>query len=153
MLITQRTAQLGVIEQKPRDINLASHPYSALIVGDVYRGGLSLLSATKVRIVKDVSVNDGGYIGSINVKSISKRGVVSRLDVYTKDAYCGGLILDSIQKKTIVVDVLVDDNSSYAGVLTPMSLSTKVAVVENRVDSKEAYSGIVKVTQLVKEEV
>lgn len=152
MLITQRMAQLGIIEQKPVNINLASHPYGRLVLGDIYTGKLGLLSVGKDNVVKDASIDDSGYTGSISVKSITRRNIVVGVRVYTKDAYSGGLVLKNIQKKNVVVGTSVGSDK-YAGQLSPISLSTKMVVVGNKVDSNEAYSGIVRVIQIVKEEV
>ena len=120
MLINHRTAQLGVVNQKPFELSLVSRSYPLLVVEDGYEGTLKVLAIRKFNLVVQ---GLEAYSGGLSVTAINKQAIVKRTSVTEEQSYVGGLSIVSIMKKDIVVNNISDDKTGYIGSLSVTSIN------------------------------
>lgn len=122
MLILHRMAQLGVMTQKPVNIDLVSHPYPILEVEQAYQSNVSMILLRKIR--REIQGHEA-YTPAVGMLSISKRSVVKRLGIHGSEAYTPAVEMISLVKKDIVVSNFSDDKTGYIGSAKMLSIVKK----------------------------
>ena len=122
MLILHRMTQLGVMTQKPVNIDLVSHPYPILVVEQAYQSNVSMILLRKIR--REIQGNEA-YTPAVGMLSISKRSVVKRLGIQGGEAYTPAVEMISLVKKDIVVSNFSDDKTGYIGSAKMLSIVKK----------------------------
>ena len=122
MLILHRMTQLGVMTQKPVNIDLVSHPYPILVVGQAYQSNVSMILLRKIR--REIQGQEA-YTPAVGMLSISKRSVVKRLGIQGGEAYTPAVEMISLVKKDIVVTNFNDDKAGYIGSVKMLSIVKK----------------------------
>ena len=122
MLILHRMTQLGVMTQKPVNIDLVSHPYPILEVAQAYQSNVSMILLRKIR--REIQGNEA-YTPAVGMLSISKRSVVKRLGIQGGEAYTPAVEMISLVKKDIVVSNFSDDKTGYIGSAKMLSIVKK----------------------------
>ena len=122
MLILHRMTQLGVMTQKPVNIDLVSHPYPILVVEQAYQSNVSMILLRKIR--REIQGNEA-YTPAVGMLSISKRSVVKRLGIQGGEAYTPAVEMISLVKKDIVVTNFSDDKTGYIGSAKMLSIVKK----------------------------
>lgn len=124
MLILHRMAQLGVMTQKPVNIDLVSHPYPyPILVGEqAYQSNVSMILLRKIR--REIQGHEA-YTPAVGMLSISKRSVVKRLGIQGGEAYTPAVEMISLVKKDIVVTNFSDDKTGYIGSAKMLSIVKK----------------------------
>ena len=122
MLILHRMTQLGVMTQKPVNIDLVSHPYPILEVEQAYQSNVSMILLRKIR--REIQGNEA-YTPAVGMLSISKRSVVKRLGIHGGEAYTPAVEMISLVKKDIVVTNFSDDKTGYIGSAKMLSIVKK----------------------------
>lgn len=122
MLILHRMAQLGVMTQKPVNIDLVSHPYPILEVEQAYQSNVSMILLRKIR--REIQGHEA-YTPAVGMLSISKRSVVKRLGIQGGEAYTPAVEMISLVKKDIVVTNFSDDKTGYIGSAKMLSIVKK----------------------------
>ena len=122
MLILHRMTQLGVMTQKPVNIDLVSHPYPILEVEQAYQSNVSMILLRKIR--REIQGN-AAYTPAVGMLSISKRSVVKRLGIQGGEAYTPAVEMISLVKKDIVVTNFSDDKTGYIGSAKMLSIVKK----------------------------
>lgn len=122
MLILHRMTQLGVMTQKPVNIDLVSHPYPILEVEQAYQSNVSMILLRKIR--REIQGNEA-YTPAVGMLSISKRSVVKRLGIQGGEAYTPAVEMISLVKKDIVVTNFSDDKTGYIGSAKMLSIVKK----------------------------
>lgn len=122
MLILHRMAQLGVMTQKPVNIDLVSHPYPILEVEQAYQSNVSMILLKKIR--REIQGHEA-YTPAVGMLSISKRSVVKRLGTQGGEAYTPAVEMISLVKKDIVVSNFSDDKTGYIGSAKMLSIVKK----------------------------
>ena len=122
MLILHRMTQLGVMTQKPVNIDLVSHPYPILEVEQAYQSNVSMILLRKIR--REIQGNEA-YTPAVGMLSISKRSVVKRLGIQGGEAYTPAVEMISLVKKDIVVSNFSDDKTGYIGSAKMLSIVKK----------------------------
>lgn len=122
MLILHRMAQLGVMTQKPVNIDLVSHPYPILEVEQAYQSNVSMILLRKIR--REIQGHEA-YTPAVGMLSISKRSIVKRLGIQGGEAYTPAVEMISLVKKDIVVTNFSDDKTGYIGSAKMLSIVKK----------------------------
>lgn len=122
MLILHRMAQLGVMTQKPVNIDLVSHPYPILEVEQAYQSNVSMILLRKIR--REIQGHEA-YTPAVGMLSISKRNIVKRLGIQGGEAYTPAVEMISLVKKDIVVTNFSDDKTGYIGSAKMLSIVKK----------------------------
>ena len=122
MLILHRMTQLGVMTQKPVNIDLVSHPYPILEVEQAYQSNVSMILLRKIR--REIQGHEA-YTPAVGMLSISKRSVVKRLGIQGGEAYTPAVEMISLVKKDIVVTNFSDDKTGYIGSAKLLSIVKK----------------------------
>lgn len=122
MLILHRMAQLGVMTQKPVNIDLVSHPYPILEVEQAYQSNVSMILLRKIR--REIQGHEA-YTPAVGMLSISKRSVIKRLGIHGGEAYTPAVEMISLVKKDIVVTNFSDDKTGYIGSAKMLSIVKK----------------------------
>ena len=122
MLILHRMTQLGVMTQKPVNIDLVSHPYPILEVEQAYQSNVSMILLRKIR--REIQGHEA-YTPAVGMLSISKRNVIKRLGVQGGEAYTPAVEMISLVKKDIVVTNFSDDKTGYIGSAKMLSIVKK----------------------------
>ena len=122
MLILHRMAQLGVMTQKPVNIDLVSHPYPILEVEQAYQSNVSMILLRKIR--REIQGHEA-YTPAVGMLSISKRNVIKRLGIQGGEAYTPAVEMISLVKKDIVVTNFSDDKTGYIGSAKMLSIVKK----------------------------
>ena len=122
MLILHRMTQLGVMTQKPVNIDLVSHPYPILEVEQAYQSNVSMILLRKIR--REIQGNEA-YTPAVGMLSISKRNVIKRLGIQGGEAYTPAVEMISLVKKDIVVSNFSDDKTGYIGSAKMLSIVKK----------------------------
>ena len=122
MLILHRMTQLGVMTQKPVNIDLVSHPYPILEVEQAYQSNVSMILLRKIR--REIQGHEA-YTPAVGMLSISKRSVVKRLGIQGGEAYTPAVEMISLVKKDIVVNNFSDDKTGYIGSAKMLSIVKK----------------------------
>ena len=122
MLILHRMTQLGVMTQKPVNIDLVSHPYPILEVEQAYQSNVSMILLRKIR--REIQGNEA-YTPAVGMLSISKRNVIKRLGIQGGEAYTPAVEMISLVKKAIVVSNFSDDKTGYIGSAKMLSIVKK----------------------------
>ena len=122
MLILHRMAQLGVMTQKPVNIDLVSHPYPILEVEQAYQSNVSMILLKKIR--REIQGHEA-YTPAVGMLSISKRSVIKRLGTQGGEAYTPAVEMISLVKKDIVVSNFSDDKTGYIGSAKMLSIVKK----------------------------
>ena len=122
MLILHRMTQLGVMTQKPVNIDLVSHPYPILEVEQAYQSNVSMILLRKIR--REIQGNEA-YTPAVGMLSISKRSVVKRLGIQGGEAYTPAVEMILLVKKDIVVTNFSDDKTGYIGSAKMLSIVKK----------------------------
>ena len=122
MLILHRMTQLGVMTQKPVNIDLVSHPYPILEVEQAYQSNVSMILLRKIR--RGIQGNEA-YTPAVGMLSISKRNVIKRLGIQGGEAYTPAVEMISLVKKDIVVTNFSDDKTGYIGSAKMLSIVKK----------------------------
>lgn len=124
MLILHRMAQLGVMTQKPVNIDLVSHPYPhPILVGEqAYQSNVSMILLRKIR--REIQGHEA-YTPAVGMLSISKRSIVKRLGIQGGEAYTPAVEMISLVKKDIVVTNFSDDKTGYIGSAKMLSIVKK----------------------------
>ena len=122
MLILHRMAQLGVMTQKPVNIDLVSHPYPILVVEQAYQSNVSMILLRKIR--REIQGHEA-YTPAVGMLSISKRNVIKRLGIQGGEAYTPAVEMISLVKKDIVVTNFSDDKTGYIGSAKMLSIVKK----------------------------
>ena len=122
MLILHRMTQLGVMTQKPVNIDLVSHPYLILEVEQAYQSDVSMVLLRKTR--RGIQ-GDEAYTPAVGMLSISKRSIVKRLGIQGGEAYTPAVEMISLVKKDIVVTNFNDDKAGYIGSAKMLSIVKK----------------------------
>lgn len=122
MLILHRMTQLGVMTQKPVNIDLVSHPYPILEVEQAYQSNVSMILLRKIR--REIQGHEA-YTPAVGMLSISKRSVVKRLGIQGGEAYTPAVEMISLVKKDIVVSNFSDDKTGYIGSAKMLSIVKK----------------------------
>lgn len=122
MLILHRMAQLGVMTQKPVNIDLVSHPYPILEVEQAYQSNVSMILLKKIR--REIQGHEA-YTPAVGMLSISKRNVIKRLGIHGGEAYTPAVEMISLVKKDIVVSNFSDDKTGYIGSAKMLSIVKK----------------------------
>lgn len=122
MLILHRMTQLGVMTQKPVNIDLVSHPYPILEVEQAYQSNVSMILLRKIR--REIQGHEA-YTPAVGMLSISKRSVVKRLGIQGGEAYTPAVEMISLVKKDIVVTNFSDDKTGYIGSAKMLSIVKK----------------------------
>ena len=122
MLILHRMTQLGVMTQKPVNIDLVSHPYPILVVEQAYQSNVSMILLRKIR--REIQGHEA-YTPAVGMLSISKRNVIKRLGIQGGEAYTPAVEMISLVKKDIVVSNFSDDKTGYIGSAKMLSIVKK----------------------------
>ncbi len=122
MLILHRMTQLGVMTQKPVNIDLVSHPYPILEVEQAYQSNVSMILLRKIR--REIQGHEA-YTPAVGMLSISKRSIVKRLGIQGGEAYTPAVEMISLVKKDIVVTNFSDDKTGYIGSAKMLSIVKK----------------------------
>ena len=122
MLILHRMTQLGVMTQKPVNIDLVSRPYPILVVEQAYQSNVSMILLKKIR--REIQGHEA-YTPAVGMLSISKRSVVKRLGIQGGEAYTPAVEMISLVKKDIVVTNFSDDKTGYIGSAKMLSIVKK----------------------------
>ena len=122
MLILHRMTQLGVMTQKPVNIDLVSHPYPILVVEQAYQSNVSMILLRKIR--RGIQGQEA-YTPAVGMLSISKRTIVKRLGIQGGEAYTPAVEMISLVKKDIVVSNFSDDKTGYIGSAKMLSIVKK----------------------------
>ena len=122
MLILHRMTQLGVMTQKPVNIDLVSHTYPILEVEQAYQSNVSMILLRKIR--REIQGHEA-YTPAVGMLSISKRSVVKRLGIQGGEAYTPAVEMISLVKKDIVVTNFSDDKTGYIGSAKMLSIVKK----------------------------
>ena len=122
MLILHRMTQLGVMTQKPVNIDLVSHPYPILEVEQAYQSNVSMILLRKIR--REIQGHEA-YTPAVGMLSISKRNVIKRLGIQGGEAYTPAVEMISLVKKAIVVSNFSDDKTGYIGSAKMLSIVKK----------------------------
>ena len=122
MLILHRMTQLGVMTQKPVNIDLVSHPYPILEVEQAYQSNVSMILLRKIR--REIQGHEA-YTPAVDMLSISKRNVIKRLGIQGGEAYTPAVEMISLVKKDIVVTNFSDDKTGYIGSAKMLSIVKK----------------------------
>ena len=122
MLILHRMTQLGVMTQKPVNIDLVSHPYPILVVEQAYQSNVSMILLRKIR--REIQGHEA-YTPAVGMLSISKRNIVKRLGIQGGEAYTPAVEMISLVKKDIVVTNFSDDKTGYIGSAKMLSIVKK----------------------------
>lgn len=122
MLILHRMTQLGVMTQKPVNIDLVSHPYPILEVEQAYQSNVSMILLRKIR--REIQGHEA-YTPAVGMLSISKRNVIKRLGIQGGEAYTPAVEMISLVKKDIVVTNFSDDKTGYIGSAKMLSIVKK----------------------------
>lgn len=122
MLILHRMTQLGVMTQKPVNIDLVSHAYPILVVEQAYQSNVSMILLRKIR--REIQGHEA-YTPAVGMLSISKRSVVKRLGIQGGEAYTPAVEMISLVKKDIVVTNFSDDKTGYIGSAKMLSIVKK----------------------------
>ena len=122
MLILHRMTQLGVMTQKPVNIDLVSHPYPILEVEQAYQSNVSMILLRKIR--REIQGQEA-YTPAVGMLSISKRNVIKRLGIQGGEAYTPAVEMISLVKKDIVVTNFSDDKTGYIGSAKMLSIVKK----------------------------
>ena len=122
MLILHRMTQLGVMTQKPVNIDLVSHPYPRLEVEQAYQSNVSMILLRKIR--REIQGHEA-YTPAVGMLSISKRNVIKRLGIQGGEAYTPAVEMISLVKKDIVVTNFSDDKTGYIGSAKMLSIVKK----------------------------
>lgn len=122
MLILHRMTQLGVMTQKPVNIDLVSHPYPILEVEQAYQSNVSMILLRKIR--REIQGHEA-YTPAVGMLSISKRSIVKRLGIHGGEAYTPAVEMISLVKKDIVVTNFSDDKTGYIGSAKMLSIVKK----------------------------
>ena len=122
MLILHRMTQLGVMTQKPVNIDLVSHPYPILEVEQAYQSNVSMILLRKIR--REIQGHEA-YTPAVGMLSISKRSVIKRLGIQGGEAYTPAVEMISLVKKDIVVSNFSDDKTGYIGSAKMLSIVKK----------------------------
>ena len=122
MLILHRMTQLGVMTQKPVNIDLVSHPYPILEVEQAYQSNVSMILLRKIR--REIQGHEA-YTPAVGMLSISKRSVVKHLGIQGGEAYTPAVEMISLVKKDIVVNNFSDDKTGYIGSAKMLSIVKK----------------------------
>ena len=122
MLILHRMTQLGVMTQKPVNIDLVSHPYPILEVEQAYQSNVSMILLRKIR--REIQGHEA-YTPAVGMLSISKRNVIKRLGIHGGEAYTPAVEMISLVKKDIVVTNFSDDKTGYIGSAKMLSIVKK----------------------------
>ena len=122
MLILHRMTQLGVMSQKPVNIDLVSHPYPILEVEQAYQSNVSMILLRKIR--REIQGHEA-YTPAVGMLSISKRNVIKRLWIQGGEAYTPAVEMISLVKKDIVVTNFSDDKTGYIGSAKMLSIVKK----------------------------
>ena len=122
MLILHRMTQLGVMTQKPVNIDLVSHPYPILEVEQAYQSNVSITVPRKIR--REIQGHEA-YTPAVGMLSISKRSIVKRLGIQGGEAYTHAVEMISLVKKDIVVTNFSDDKTGYIGSAKMLSIVKK----------------------------
>lgn len=122
MLILHRMAQLGVMTQKPVNIDLVSHPYPILVEEQAYQSNVSMILLRKIR--REIQGHEA-YTPAVGMLSISKRSIVKRLGIQGGEAYTPAVEMISLVKKDIVVTNFSDDKTGYIGSAKMLSIVKK----------------------------
>ena len=122
MLILHRMTQLGVMTQKPVNIDLVSHPYPILEVEQAYQSNVSMILLRKIR--REIQGHEA-YTPAVGMLSISKRNIVKRLGIQGGEAYTPAVEMISLVKKDIVVTNFSDDKTGYIGSAKMLSIVKK----------------------------
>lgn len=122
MLILHRMTQLGVMTQKPVNIDLVSHPYPILVGEQAYQSNVSMILLRKIR--REIQGHEA-YTPAVGMLSISKRSIVKRLGIQGGEAYTPAVEMISLVKKDIVVTNFSDDKTGYIGSAKMLSIVKK----------------------------
>ena len=124
MLILHRMTQLGVMTQKPVNIDLVSHPYPRPILGveQAYQSNVSMILLRKIR--REIQGHEA-YTPAVGMLSISKRNNVKRLGIQGGEAYTPAVEMISLVKKDVVVSNFSDDKTGYIGSAKMLSIVKK----------------------------
>ena len=122
MLILHRMTQLGVMTQKPVNIDLVSRPYPILVVEQAYQSNVSMILLSKIR--REIQGHEA-YTPAVGMLSISKRNIVKRLGIQGGEAYTPAVEMISLVKKDIVVTNFSDDKTGYIGSAKMLSIVKK----------------------------
>ena len=133
MLILHRMTQLGVMTQKPVNIDLVSHPYPILEVEQAYQSNVSMILLRKIR--REIQGHEA-YTPAVGMLSISKRSVVKRLGIQGGEAYTPAVGMLSISKRSIVKRLGIHGGEAYTPAVEMISLVKKDIVVTNFSDDK-----------------
>ena len=147
MLILHRMTQLGVMTQKPVNIDLVSHPYPILVVGQAYQSNVSMILLRKIR--REIQGQEA-YTPAVGMLSISKRSVIKRLGIQGGEAYTPAVGMLSISKRSVVKRLGIQGGEAYTPAVEMISLVKKDIVVTNFNDDKAGYIGSVKMLSIVK---
>ena len=122
MLILHRMTQLGVMTQKPVNVDLVSHPYPFLEIEQAYKSDVSMVLLRNTR--RGIQ-GDEAYTPAAKLLSISKRNALKRLGVQGDEAYTPAVEMVSLIKKDIVVTNFSDDKTGYIGSAKMLSIVKK----------------------------
>ena len=122
MLILHRMTQLGVMTQKPVNIDLVLHPYPILEVEQAYQPNVSMILLRKIR--REIQGHEA-YTPAVGMLSISKRNVIKRFGIHGGEAYTPAVEMISLVKKDIVVSNFSDDKTGYIGSAKMLSIVKK----------------------------
>ena len=147
MLILHRMAQLGVMTQKPVNIDLVSHPYPILEVEQAYQSNVSMILLKKIR--REIQGHEA-YTPAVGMLSISKRNVIKRLGIQGGEAYTPAVGMLSISKRSVVKRLGTQGGEAYTPAVEMISLVKKDIVVSNFSDDKTGYIGSAKMLSIVK---
>ena len=147
MLILHRMAQLGVMTQKPVNIDLVSRPYPILVVEQAYQSNVSMILLRKIR--REIQGHEA-YTPVVGMLSISKRNIVKRLGIHGGEAYTPAVGMLSISKRSIVKRLGIQGGEAYTPAVEMISLVKKDIVVTNFSDDKTGYIGSAKMLSIVK---
>ena len=147
MLILHRMTQLGVMTQKPVNIDLVSRPYPILVVEQAYQSNVSMILLKKIR--REIQGHEA-YTPAVGMLSISKRNIVKRLGIHGGEAYTPAVGMLSISKRSIVKRLGVHGGEAYTPAVEMISLVKKDIVVTNFSDDKTGYIGSAKMLSIVK---
>ena len=147
MLILHRMAQLGVMPQKPVNVDLVSHPYPFLEIEQAYKSDVSMVLLQKTR--REIQ-GDEAYTPAVELLSISKRNTLQRLGVQGDEAYTPAVELLSISKRNTLQRLGVQGDEAYTPAVEMVSLIKKDIVVTNFSDDKTGYIGSAKMLSMVK---
>ena len=110
MLILHRMTQLGVMTQKPVNIDLVSHPYPILEVEQAYQSNVSMILLRKIR--REIQGHEA-YTPAVGMLSISKRNVIKRLGIQGGEAYTPAVGMLSISKRNVIKRLGIQGGEAY----------------------------------------